>query len=436
MNLLRAVLNEPWMIDPATKDAWLPKVLRMVKGEDVNFGDKDNVKTPFAYHSKMQTSYSNFANAPSGSVAVFPITGPITKYDGWCNYGTESLMSRLKKADQQSNIVGHLLEIDSGGGQGTNLETVVRYIQTEISKPIVAWYNGTCASAAYYIAVAADEIYASEETDIVGSIGVMLSFMDLRKFYESQGVTMHEVYADQSTLKNDDFIKARDGEYDLIKEGFLNPYAQRFIETVKEMRPAIQESDVFKGKVYMSDDAEEIGLIDGILTFKQAINRVNYLATNNSQQNISTNMKRIEAVLGYELESQDGGAFLRADEMAKLEKRIVLEKEVPVEVDALASIQADLGSISTKMTEMSSELDDIKALNTTAETSISNLSAQVEANKTELGRIAGQPGAGATRPASNGDPIDPNAAQGRKSEFSELDELEAATAATDSIIIG
>jgi Periplasmic serine proteases (ClpP class) len=209
MNLLRTILTSPWMIDERTAQAAFPFVIRLMAGDDVTFNEESD-RRPFAFSasSMRKAKYFDFGNAPNGSVAVFPVIGTVTKYGGWCSRGTEDLMLEMSKADEMENIAGHLIEIDSGGGEGTNLETVARFIRDEIQKPVVAWFNGTAASAAYYIACAADEIYASEETDIVGSIGVMFSMADWRTYFESKGVKIHEVYASQSDLKNKDIREA------------------------------------------------------------------------------------------------------------------------------------------------------------------------------------------------------------------------------------
>lgn len=428
MKLLRAILNAPWMIDNSTRRAYMPKVIRLMQGEDVSFQEesKDDL-APYAYNLHYNHAYSNFANAPSGSVAVFRVIGPITKYDGWCNYGTETMMRRMREADRQANITGHLLEIDSGGGEGTNIETVARFIRNEITKPVVAWYNGTMASAAYYMGVAADEIYASEETDVVGSVGVYVSFMDLRKHYEEKGIVVHEIYAEQSELKNYDFEKAREGEYEIIQKNFLNPYAQRFIDTVREMRPDLQEEDAYKGQVYMAEDAERIGMIDGRLSFEEAVQRVMTLASGSAgPQTNFTNMKRINAVLGYEVQLKDGGAWLREDELAQLESNLVADGHKAVATDSLADIHSKLDAISQKQTEMQTEMDNLK-------TATADFGQSLEDQRAELDRIGGAPGAGPINVQSNGDEYEEDTA-GRQQPVSELDELEAAARADAPVL--
>lgn len=150
------------------------------------------------------------------------------------------------------------------------MESVARCI-AGLQKPTVAWYNGTCASAAYYLACGADAIYASQKTDQVGSIGVMVRMANMDGHYEQMGVKIHEVYATQSTLKNESFLAARQGEYDILRERLLNPYAAQFISTVQEMRPQLEAAEAFQGRVYTTDEAIAIGMIDGMASREEAV---------------------------------------------------------------------------------------------------------------------------------------------------------------------
>ena len=98
-------------------------------------------------------------------------------------------------------------------------------------------YADLCASAAYYVACYCNEIIASNNiSSEFGSIGVMMSFMDYEKYYESNGVKQHTIYSDLSNYKNEPFELARKGEYEKIRSEELNPLARKFQEAVKHQR--------------------------------------------------------------------------------------------------------------------------------------------------------------------------------------------------------
>ena len=133
MNLLRTILSAVWMIDEPTLRSAIPFVAALVRGENIRYEEQVELR-PYALWQQNQVRYYNYNDAPPESVAVHTLIGTVVKYGGYCSSGTEDLMQQMAKADQHANIGGHLLEIDSGGGEATNIETVARFIRNEIKK--------------------------------------------------------------------------------------------------------------------------------------------------------------------------------------------------------------------------------------------------------------------------------------------------------------
>lgn len=370
------------MMHPTVLESYLPLAIRLVQGENVTFPTESSRN--FVVRAGDGREYEQDAPPPK-SVAVHSITGVITKFDQYCGPpGMETLMRQMRKAESREHIVGHILSIDSGGGEATNIETVARMIRQELKKPVVAHFNGYACSAAYYIAASADEIYAAEPTDLAGSIGVMITFADFRKFWEEQGVKIHEVYAEQSKLKNEDIREALEENYDKLKSGLLNPYAQQFIKTVKEFRPQLHAEEAYQGRCYMAPDAAAIGMIDGQMTFEQAVERVFFLS---QQQQLNMDKSNIEAVLGYKLEAQDGGVFLNGEEVSKLSAHLAAAEQASP--DKMAAFSEQLTAIGTR-------LDAIEATQKAQAEAIEKQSA-------ELRELAAKPGAAATKVATEED---------------------------------
>ena len=385
------------MLEASTMQSYLPIAARILRGESVQVYDEKPPGIHFisAHNADVQPLQATSLRAEMpddydddddmlmepepGSVAVYPITGLITKYDQMCGpMGTVTLMDMMRKWDNDERISGHLLEIDSGGGEATNIESVARFIRHELKKPVVAWVNGTAASAAYYIAAAADGIFASQTTDIFGSIGVVLSFADVRPSLEKEGVVFHEIYAEQSDLKNLDFREALQGKYDKVRETLLNPFAAQFISTIQEFRPEITRKDVFRGEIMTAPDALEYGLIDGIgLTKADAVNLI-FIRKNLNDMNNAT--QRLTAVLGYELETHEGGVFLNMEELTKLQQHIQLEGiQADVDTDAIEAINARLDQLQQANAGFQENIAELRAMNTSLESQLSKLSAQIEA---------------------------------------------------------
>jgi len=389
------------MMDGRSARAYHPLIVNMLKGHQVDLNEEP-ARRPFAYSasSMRKIKYYNFGEAPEGSVAVHTLLGAVTKFGGYCTRGTEDMMMSMSKADEMKNIAAHMLEIDSGGGEATNIETVARFIRNNIKKPVVAWFNGTCASAAYYIASACDEIYASEPTDQVGSIGVLMSFMDFKPFYESQGVNVHEIYATQSELKNADFKAAREGDYEPIRERLLDAYADTFISTVSEFRPNLKDEDAYKGKIFKSPEAITNGMIDGMKTFEQAVDRCLELSDNN-QNKEDMSFNRIESVLGYDLETKDGGVYLRAEELQQLNRAIVAEGYEAVEPGTIENLQKENEAIRSDLKTASEDREVL-------EQAIDQNAENIKALRNDFEAFKKEPGAAITNAFT---PEDPQAKQ-------------------------
>lgn len=211
---------------------------------------------------------------PKGSSVIVCVHGPITKADQYCGpVGSASIASFVEEIGSMPNISTIILDIDSPGGQVDGTQTLANAVKNSPKRTVAYINDGMACSAAYWIASAADEIYVSQKTDVVGSIGVYVTLADFKAYYEKLGLKIHEIYSNRSTEKNKDYLDALAGEYGPIKAD-LDFIADEFIAAVKANRPGINLSagDPFKGATYYADQAIEIGLIDGYASFDTIIN--------------------------------------------------------------------------------------------------------------------------------------------------------------------
>jgi protease-4 len=197
---------------------------------------------------------------------VISVQGTMMKYAD-CALGTMEMANLVSKYAADTNAAGIIMKMDTPGGMVDGLNTLVEAIKAaRQSKPVYAFIeDGQCCSAGYYVAVACDKIYASKPLDIIGSIGVMISFTDMKAYYEQQGVKFHEVYASQSTEKNGIFQKALEGNYAPLQQEVLDVLADNFISHVKAHRNIDTTlANPFKGATYMAKQALKMGMIDKI----------------------------------------------------------------------------------------------------------------------------------------------------------------------------
>lgn len=213
-------------------------------------------------------------------VRVMGVSGPLMKADQECGpRGLMSMAADLQRAAKDTDISSVLLRVDSPGGQVFGTQSVVDGIRAcqAAGKPVVALCeDGLMCSAAYWIGCAADTLIATHETCTIGSIGVMASWMDVQPALEKMGVKFHEVYAEQSSQKNADFAAAGKGDYKAVQAN-LTAIAGGFLGAVRASRAGRLNEKLFvksgasAGKTFFAGEAGDIGLIDALGSFQDAL---------------------------------------------------------------------------------------------------------------------------------------------------------------------
>ena len=233
----------------------------------------------------------SFDKAPAGSTAIIPLKGTMLKYGTMCTYGTEEIAGAMLQAGQHRNISGIVLDVDSGGGAVDAVAPMVQAIEkirTQSKKPVVASVD-LAASAAYWAASACTRIVANNKISAeVGSIGVMMSFADIRPMYEKEGVKFHKIYAPESNWKNRPFELALEGKYEEIEQEELSPLAIAFQNAVKANRSGklnLEVPGLLNGRMFFAENAKDqalnakaVGLIDEVGSIDMAVQMVRDLA--------------------------------------------------------------------------------------------------------------------------------------------------------------
>jgi protease IV len=279
------------MISPHYVQGNIPLIASILTGKtaanevETDFSENREALRPFAMFGAgpaMGRGKTSISEAPKGSIAVISVNGPMMKEDQFCGpQGTATLSKYIQEADQNPNIEAIVLSIDSPGGTVDGTETFSRII-AETKKPVVAYIDGCMCSAALWAGSSADEIIASGETDIIGSIGTMISLVNTRPMFEDMGISFHDILATKSNNKNKEFLELLEkGNEKLIQKNHLDPLNEVFIAAVKTNRKGKVDPDhqeVFTGKTYHSKAAIKMGLIDRIGSFEMAVDRAHELA--------------------------------------------------------------------------------------------------------------------------------------------------------------
>ena len=299
-NLYLEITNSIWLIEESYANAQFLLVDSLLKG-NINAFDKKNAKAKFIsvdYLGQISASVSGikpFSNAAPDSTAVIYVSGPIMKHDNCVAPGTKTYSSLINDAAANPNIGSLLIVYDTPGGTVAGTEEFANAVKSASAQmPVISLVDGLLCSAGYWSACGSTEIYGSNKTDQIGSIGTMCSFADTQGAYEKQGVVFHDIYADASKDKNKDIADARKGNYDAIKLR-LNSINDLFIGAVNAGRgEKLNKKETLSGKVFMTADAINNGLIDGMKTFEEALARAQELVqsnNNNNNQNQKSTMK-------------------------------------------------------------------------------------------------------------------------------------------------
>lgn len=311
--LALAISRGVFLLDPRMIVGLAPVITDYMEGKPVSFfGDdqEEEKDSPFVAvaigdthrleRTTLDDSVNIFAGYPKGSIAVIPINGVIMQDDFCGAPGTSTLSQWVKDARDAPNISAIALMINSGGGMVTGTKEFADVVaKTKQTKSVYAFSDGLIASAAYWIGCSCEEIFVSSETVEIGSIGTAYKFSDNREAMKRYGVNQHYINADSSPHKNMASIKAMDGDYSELKTLSLNPTNDIFLKSVKENRGAklqLKEIDVngvihhepLTGRVYLAENAQSLGLIDGIKTQDEFFS---YVQASTQVTNTKTNMK-------------------------------------------------------------------------------------------------------------------------------------------------
>lgn len=217
---------------------------------------------------------------PENSIAYHPVYGFIT-YSSWWRFSTRQFITDLQAADENPNIRAHLIHIDSGGGEAFGLHEAFLAVKA-LKKPCYAVIESIAGSAGYYIAAAADKIYATSIFSEVGSIGIVSTLYDDTKMLEDEGYKRRTYYSNYSPLKNKVAEDALAGDGDEYVKKFLDPMALQFIEDVTSVRPDLTQ-EAKEGQIYYALRAQEAGLIDGQYLLNEVIDLLDKVAPINQQ---------------------------------------------------------------------------------------------------------------------------------------------------------
>lgn len=181
----------------------------------------------------------------------------------------DSIISELKTADKDSSVKAILLDINSGGGGVVASYELASEIQ-KLRKPVISVIREAGASGAYWAAISSDYVFANP-LSIVGSVGVIASYLEFSDLMKNYGVDeVRVVSGDLKDLGSPYQNVSAQGRLELDR--IVNETFQVFLNDFRRLRSVNEStlSEVVTGKIFLGRQAFELGLVDGLGGFDEA----------------------------------------------------------------------------------------------------------------------------------------------------------------------
>lgn len=220
------------------------------------------------------------------SVALLEIEGPIID--------DKEILKQLKEYLDNPAAKAIVVRINSPGGAVAPAQEIYEGLKRAkaLGKKVVVSMGSVAASGGYYIACAADEIYANPGT-ITGSIGVIAEFPNIEGLMDKLGIKFEVIKTGQFKDTGSAFRPMSPQEEELLKKMLMDVYDQ-FVEAVAQGRNmTVDEVRKYAdGRVFSGRQALELGFIDALGTQYDAVMRAGSLAGIKGEPHVIRKRKR------------------------------------------------------------------------------------------------------------------------------------------------
>lgn len=207
-------------------------------------------------------------------VGVINIVGTIQANTGrsWASTDEYNHNLYMKYIDQMKNSrrnKGIMLYVDSPGGsvyESDELYLKLMEYKEETNRPVYAYFATQACSGGYYIAMAADKIYANRNC-WTGSIGVIISLLNYKNLYDKLGIKEIDITSGENKAMGSGGLNLTD-EQKKILQSLVDEAYDQFVGIVSDGRGMDVETvrSLADGRLYSAQQAFENGLIDAVAT--------------------------------------------------------------------------------------------------------------------------------------------------------------------------
>lgn len=279
--ILAWALSSPWAILPERGAAILQVLARRSEGVVLSPAEVQEVVGADVDATAARVARDSAVARSGGGVAVLPVFGVIIhrSYEVSCMSGggttsLERFTKALRTALADPGVGSIVIDIDSPGG---NVEGVTEAFAAiaAAEKPVVAVANSMAASAAYWLASAAQELVVSPSAQ-VGSIGVYTMHEDHSRELEAAGIGVQVIKAGKFKAEGLP-VQPLSEEARAALQRSVNEYYEMFVRDVatgRGVKPAAVRDGFGEGRIVGAKEAVSLGMADRIATLDETIQRL------------------------------------------------------------------------------------------------------------------------------------------------------------------
>lgn len=187
--------------------------------------------------------------------------------------GSDTVAAAFRAAAKDDDVKAILFRVDSPGGSYVASDTILRAVKNaqKAGKPVIVSMGDLAGSGGYFVAMSADKIVAQPGT-ITASIGVLAGKLLTEKFWDKLGLSFDEVHTSESSTMwtgTKDYTPEQWARF----EAWLDRIYADFTGKVAEGRKLPKERvlQIAKGRIWSGEDARELGLVDELGGFPEAL---------------------------------------------------------------------------------------------------------------------------------------------------------------------
>lgn len=225
-----------------------------------------------------RTEYQTVSAGSNQKIAIVPLSGPLMKAVSSMDAGTSTVYTRrlIRKAAADPDVAAILLAIDSPGGTVSGTADLGADIAAaDAKKPVFAFVQDLCASAAFWCGSQAAKIYVNDKTALVGSIGTLLVVYDQSELAAEMGIKT--LVFGTGPIKGAGVAGAPvTEEQQAYFRNLVNETQIHFDAAVRRGRglTSAQLEKAKSGGCYSAEEAVRLGLADGIRTMESVLDEL------------------------------------------------------------------------------------------------------------------------------------------------------------------